>query len=539
MKSPRVMASPVATGRGQFIARYTSSKFLHEHYEEQFELGRGSYGRVSMVRDRRTGQKRVCKIVNIASMTAFEVGLAKREIQLYCELDHPRVVRLYEYAEDEESQQLVLILEYLSGGDCLRLVRGGAQPEEALVARIISQVLLTLGHCHQQGIVHRDVKLDNLMLGSVPLRGQPDCRLIDFGFSARSSPLPMDILGTPAYMAPEVRRGEGYTPKADVWSLGVCALELLSGLTPFGKPADFGGSSKPILESAGKYRDFSELDVLLQTSRSWATRSAQAKDFVRWMLAGVHGQRPSVAEALRHPWLQEHQPRADVLSDRLLESFVAFARAPTVTQHCLYVLAARTDVGEKEMRQIIKAFEVIDANGDGQISVEELARAVRWGLRGKQVDGHTLFSAMDVNRSGAVSFTDVVAASLTLSFASPEDVFSAAFHALDEERRGLFSVSDVQRAFPKCGPSVWQHLPCDRTFDLSEWVKLAVACCSTCRPIRLQPMRMHSAPGITSRGSPEQCEGSYRLFERQAKHMESQIDHRCMISAAAAPMMCF
>jgi len=197
---------------------------------------------VALVKERATGQERVCKVVNIAGMDPRNVELTRIEIQLLCDLDHPRVVRLYEYAEDSARQEIVMILEYLPGGDCLGLVTNSQYIEEELISRIIYQSLVALGHCHQQGIYHRDVKLENLMLASETRGNLPDCKLIDFGLGTRCDGHVREVLGTPAYIAPEVKREEGYTPAADVWSLGVCAFELLTGgILPFGKPEDYSG----------------------------------------------------------------------------------------------------------------------------------------------------------------------------------------------------------------------------------------------------------------------------------------------------------
>merc|ERR1719454_1318888 len=97
------------------------------------------------------------------------------------------------------------------------------------------QLLISLEYCHAQGIVHRDVKPENMMLTqSVTEWEKANCKLIDFGL-ADSKPKKDLLVGTLAYIAPEIIRFEEHTAKVDIWSAGVTAFELLSGRLPFGK----------------------------------------------------------------------------------------------------------------------------------------------------------------------------------------------------------------------------------------------------------------------------------------------------------------
>jgi len=455
---------------------------------------------VALVKERATGQERVCKVVNIAGMDPRNVELTRIEIQLLCDLDHPRVVRLYEYSEDSARQEIVMILEYLPGGDCLGLVTNSQYIEEELVSRIISQSLVALGHCHQQGIYHRDVKLENLMLASETRGNLPDCKLIDFGLGTRCDGHVREVLGTPAYIAPEVKREEGYTPAADVWSLGVCAFELLTGgILPFGKPEDYSGRMEPVLERVERYRSFDELNTVLMQSPAWASRSKEAKDFVRWLLSPDRRMRPSVAQALQHPWLQQHKVQEAGLSTEMLQSLAAFASAPATVQSCLYAVAARTDL--PGARQFGDAFLVADVDGNGRISLKELTEAINSAKQwhDPEINVMRLFDAMNVNQCGSISYTMFLAACSHATFCSLDDVLTTAFEALDERRCGVLSAYEVARLLPRCDPRVMQRLPQNRNFNVDDWVA-CIQLSSQLAVRAVQPRsRRSTAPGFFDR----------------------------------------
>lgn len=114
------------------------------------------------------------------------------------------------------------VTELLTGGNLADKLRnqGGALPDHT-TAKIIRQVLLAVSYLHGQGIVHRDIKSENVLLGE---RGQ--VKLTDFGFAAKQAKMKLK-LGTPNFMAPELVRKEVYDEKVDVWAIGVLAYLCL------------------------------------------------------------------------------------------------------------------------------------------------------------------------------------------------------------------------------------------------------------------------------------------------------------------------
>jgi len=194
-----------------------------------------------------------------------------------------------------------MVLEYVDGGDLEELLHSSAKPlSEALIAKLISQVLSALSCCHARGIIHCDIKPDNMMLTS-PSSGQgmPDCKLIDFGLTQRMDQPSYDFIGTPAYMAPEIVMGTApFTVKADIWSVGVTACELLASVPPFGRPFDHEGDAEPVLQKIRNFARFQDIESRLCRSQSWMSCSFSAKDFVKTLVITDPAHRPHADQAL-------------------------------------------------------------------------------------------------------------------------------------------------------------------------------------------------------------------------------------------------
>merc|ERR1719326_1562925 len=161
--------------RAGLIPRHNTSSFVSKNYEVVKELGKGSFSRVQLLRDRRSGAARVLKISE-GGMGTKQSQMLKNEIHLLSALDHPNIVKIYEYSEDISRGQLLMVLEYVGGGDCQQLLRSSRSPQsEAFIAKLIWQLLSVLNYCHARGILHCDIKPENMMLTQPSSKGLPDC----------------------------------------------------------------------------------------------------------------------------------------------------------------------------------------------------------------------------------------------------------------------------------------------------------------------------------------------------------------------------
>ena len=156
----------------------------------------------------------------------------QREKKLLCELNHPGVVKILDAGIGEHGPYLVM--ELLDGPSLADLIRGDPDAARRQAEALLLQLLSALGHVHERGLVHRDVKPPNLMLTQAG-----ELKLVDFGLAVSESPdrtvLTQEhaAVGTPAYFAPELFAGAPASPRTDVWAAGCVYYELLAGHPPF------------------------------------------------------------------------------------------------------------------------------------------------------------------------------------------------------------------------------------------------------------------------------------------------------------------
>ncbi|XP_026068588.1 peripheral plasma membrane protein CASK-like isoform X5 [Carassius auratus] len=271
-------------------------------FEDVYELceviGKGPFSVVRRCINRDTGQQFAVKIVDVASFTSSP-GLStedlKREASICHMLKHPHIVELLEtYSSDG---MLYMVFEFMDGADlCFEIVKradAGFVYSEAVASHYMRQILEALRYCHDNNVIHRDVKPHCVLLASK--ENSAPVKLGGFGVAIQlgeSGLVAGGRVGTPHFMAPEVVKREPYGKPVDVWGCGVILFILLSGCLPFY------GTKERLFEAIvkGKYK---------MNPRQWSQISESAKDLVRRMLMLDPAERITVYESLNHPWLKE------------------------------------------------------------------------------------------------------------------------------------------------------------------------------------------------------------------------------------------
>jgi serine/threonine-protein kinase len=154
----------------------------------------------------------------------------RREAQAAASIDHPNVIRIYDFGEEAESGEMYIVMEYVSGSSLEAMLERSSLPLESAV-RIIGQLAAGLDAAHAKRIIHRDIKPSNILVAN-----DGTAKLADFGIThVASSSLTQDmrVLGTPAYTSPEQVNGKALDSRADLFSLGVLSYEILAGRKPF------------------------------------------------------------------------------------------------------------------------------------------------------------------------------------------------------------------------------------------------------------------------------------------------------------------
>ncbi|EGO51995.1 hypothetical protein NEUTE1DRAFT_125576 [Neurospora tetrasperma FGSC 2508] len=253
-------------------------------YTKEFCIGGGSFGKVFKGFDKRSGQAVAIKVIDIES-AEDEVEDIIQEIAILSELQSPYVTKYYgSYAKGAE---LWIVMEFCSGGSCADLMKPGLIGED-YIAIIVRELLLGLDYLHQDKKLHRDVKV----AANILLAANGQVKLADFGVSGQLSATMTKkntFVGTPFWMAPEVIKQSGYDHKADIWSLGITALELAKGEPP--------------------YADIHPMKVLFLIPKNPPPRlegnfSKGFKDFIELCLQRDPKERPTARELLKHPFVR-------------------------------------------------------------------------------------------------------------------------------------------------------------------------------------------------------------------------------------------
>lgn len=206
-------------------------------------IGRGSFGSVYLALNVTTGEMLAVKQVVVSGSSDESEGLdaLHKEVETMKDLDHLNIVQYLGFEQKKNTYSL--FLEYVAGGSISSCLKTLGKFDEPLVRYITRQVLEGLRYLHSNGILHRDLKADNLLLET-----DGTCKISDFGISKKSQDIysnnaEMSMQGTVFWMAPEVihsiveDKKQGYSAKVDIWSLGCVVLEMLAGKRPWSNEA--------------------------------------------------------------------------------------------------------------------------------------------------------------------------------------------------------------------------------------------------------------------------------------------------------------
>ncbi|KAF0023945.1 hypothetical protein F2P81_024575 [Scophthalmus maximus] len=260
-------------------------------------LGSGQFGIVYGGKHRKTGRDVAIKIIDKMRFPTKQESQLRNEVAILQNLHQPGIVNLECMFETPE--RVFVVMEKLHG-DMLEMILSSEKSRlpERLTKFLVTQILVALRHLHFKNVVHCDLKPENVLLASA--EPFPQVKLCDFGFARiiGEKSFRRSVVGTPAYLAPEVLRSKGYNRSLDMWSVGVIVYVSLSGTFPFNEDEDI--------------NDQIQNAAFMYPSNPWKEISEQATDLINNLLQVKMRKRYSVDKSLSHPWLQDYQTWLDL-----------------------------------------------------------------------------------------------------------------------------------------------------------------------------------------------------------------------------------
>ncbi|WP_428263528.1 serine/threonine-protein kinase [Haliangium sp.] len=366
-------------------------------------LGRGAYGRVYLADQAALGREVAVKVLHSRHTANSQVVQRfHREARAASQLNHPNVVSIYDYGRTDDGL-LYIAMEYLRGTNLRTHLNNAIRLSAYRAVEVMMSVLHGLEEAHAAGVIHADLKADNVFLHGLRHGGEL-VKLIDFGIarilheSQPVAPRPggtIKLTGTPEYMAPEVIRGGALAASADIYAAGVLLYELLTGTLPF-----TGGDAIEVLTrqcgeiptapsarcSAGAIPPELERIVLRALAKDPAQRFADAASF-----------RHALAALCLHPQAQPCSGCGAVPDhrDRFCAACGAALTAPAPRS------PSRSDI-DRHKAQAVRAFECGEHDAAIDILRRAAGQAIRLGRVRPVLDVYTTLAAM-LERTGAIA----------------------------------------------------------------------------------------------------------------------------------------
>ncbi|OMJ67933.1 hypothetical protein SteCoe_34771 [Stentor coeruleus] len=416
------------------------TRFIRENTHKILEvynfcslLGEGTYGKVHLATHIITNQQRAIKVVSKRSIKTTKLRFEfTNEISVLKMLDHPNIIKLHEFFEDDSNYYLVT--DYLSGGELLDFMIKNKVLSEQVTAKYIKQALESVAYLHSKNIIHRDIKLENLMLES----NEPNAllKLIDFGTSViRSSFKDMkNRRGTISYLPPEAFENK-YNEKCDIWSIGVIMYILISGKMPFG-----GRNEEELIRCITR-------SSLYIKGPEWAKISPTAIDLLKKLIEPNPDLRISAHEALNHPWFSKNIIESNESSELngILSNLLTF-RADFKLQKAVMCFIANNLMGQEEKTELSRAFKYLDTKGDGKLSEDDLYKACTKviGERISKDDIKKILKEIDVDGSGYIDYSEFLIASMNREKILSAERLEMAFKAFDSNGCGKITGEDIK-----------------------------------------------------------------------------------------------
>lgn len=250
-----------------------------------------------------------------------------------------------------------------------------------------------------------------------------------------------EILGTPLYIAPEIISEKKYDSEVDIWSLGVITYFLISGEPPFD-----GDSRNQLFKAikSGKYE---------YSNKIWTLVSEDCKDFISKCLIVDPKKRKTAEQLLKHVWITK-TPSIEIDKDVIKESLSnlnTYAQHNKLQQGVVHFLTYKC-AQRDEVNKLSEIFKQIDSNGDGKLTVEEIAAYIKKVMGSVDyAEVKEVFKDLDIDKSGYIDYSEFLSATINKKTLLRQNELMSIFNQLDSDGSGNISKKELRKAFQTKG----------------------------------------------------------------------------------------
>ena len=338
-------------------------------YKVISRLGDGSYGTVYLAMNLFTRTNVAMKKINKVKENEIDEMEIKNEIDILKKLDHPNIVKILEFYSTEKAYYI--ITDYCSCGELYNQIKH--QYTENQLAVLFYQLFSGLCYLHANNIVHRDLKLENILISEIERDKETNknlfwIKIIDFGTAKifEKNKSEKAVVGSSYYIAPEVLQ-KHYNEKCDTWSAGVILYMLIVGRAPFdGKDDD------EIIENISKGEFNSK-------HRKLVSASNEVQDLVKKLLEVDPVRRLSAAQALKHPWFTKFKAKSlyNNIEKEKIEMYLNRLMTYTINskfQQMVLAFIVHNIAYSEDTKNILKIFRMFNEKDDGKLTKGELTK---------------------------------------------------------------------------------------------------------------------------------------------------------------------
>ena len=432
------------------IVSENTSTNPEEDYNKLNCLGESQDSCVYRVQHKLTDEIRALKVIKKSTSDRIireeevnkEEEEIKNEINVLRTLDHPNVIKMFEFYSSKDS--FSIITELCPGGDLFQEIVDKGPFREKYCAFVIYQILSAINHCHSLNIIHRDLKPENILIVDKDKNEFPRIKICDFGTSKifEKGMTQRTAFGSPYYSAPEVFQ-KNYTEKCDIWSCGVILYILLSARPPFG-----GENDEEIIENVQQGR----IDL---SSPPFNKASKACLDLLQKLLTIDPKQRISAQEALNHKWFRDNTSKElynTIKDQRTIKSLIRNLKTykrDSIIQEVALAYLVHNFPQMKEVVTANKLFNQIDADGDGKINKTDLLKGLRTKTesRALEKDIDRIYRNIDMDNNGYIEYEEFVRAAVSKEKFITENILRFAFRYFDKNGSGEVCRDELEEIF--------------------------------------------------------------------------------------------